>query len=947
MDNFTYLNFDLLIQRAGAGYRAQVIDSPAGQATVEFEIPFSEERLENYLLKIGRPRRGGTRSRNSPEVEAAKNFGDGLFKVIFKDEVRGCLRSSIDQARDQGAAGLRLRLRLGEVPELADLPWEFLYNKPLNKFLALSSQTPLVRFLELPERIDPLTVKPPLRVLVMISSPTDYQPLDVEQEWSNLRKALAKSERLGLVRLERIDRATPGALHRHLRRGPYHVFHFIGHGGFDKHSQDGVLIFENSEKRGLPMRGEVLAQALGDHRPMRLAVLNACEGARGAVSDPFAGVAQNLVQQGLPAVIAMQFEITDQAAILFAREFYQAIADNFPVDMALTWARKGIFGQGNCLEWGTPVLYLRSPHGQVFDVERMGDEERKQLQQIASLYADARLAASKEAWEIAIRNLQAILKLDPSQSDVAARLEQVEEAQYVASLYDEGLRHQQAGRRDEALRCFLKIQEIRSAYKDMNRLVAHIEEQLALEARLAALRRAARAALDRHDWNAAVIELEGLISLEPSDEGAKSELTRARQQQELLRLYEEGRKSFAAERWVEAAGIFVLIRERAGEYKDVGSLLAAAERKLMEARRQEERGAQLTALHEEAARAREQGDWAALDSISRRILSAAPDDERALRHVRLAEEQSEIMKTYAAGLRHYEQGQWSSALACFQQVREAAGDYKDAADLIAQTRLKMRAEELARLDREAEAAVRAEDWALAEEKLRRLSQVDDFREAALSRLEFIRQERERGALYEEARRLSAAGRPEEALKTLASIEQSRADYKDVPALVREIKAGLEKKEARRAYGRALAATGRDDWGAAVEELRAALRLDAGNREYAAKLKDFEQQQLLSRLYAEGLSHYQARHWAEAHKCFARIIEIRPAYKDTAMLFTEVQSVAGEIEAADLLKCCPRCGAEYPVNENFCDIDGARLEEKRKQLPSVIIRRLKHLIKKYR
>jgi hypothetical protein len=102
-------------------------------------------------------------------------------------------------------------------------------------------------------------------------------------------------------------------------------------------------------------------------------VLNACEGARTSRTDPFAGAAQSLVQQGLAAVIAMQFEISDEAAITFSHEFYGALADGYPVDAALVEARKAIFAQENGLEWGTPVLYLRAPDGRVFDVEQQPD----------------------------------------------------------------------------------------------------------------------------------------------------------------------------------------------------------------------------------------------------------------------------------------------------------------------------------------------------------------------------------------------------------------------------------------------------------------------------------------------------------------------------------------------------------------------------------------------
>jgi hypothetical protein len=109
---------------------------------------------------------------------------------------------------------------------------------------------------------------------------------------------------------------------------------------------------------------------LHDHESLRLAILNACEGARTSRLDPFAGTAQTLVQQGIPAVIAMQFEITDDVAGTFAHEFYGAVADGYPIDAAVTEARKAIFASGHDVEWGTPVLYLRAPDGRIFDVSR-------------------------------------------------------------------------------------------------------------------------------------------------------------------------------------------------------------------------------------------------------------------------------------------------------------------------------------------------------------------------------------------------------------------------------------------------------------------------------------------------------------------------------------------------------------------------------------------------
>ena len=81
---------------------------------------------------------------------------------------------------------------------------------------------------------------------------------------------------------------------------------------------------------------------LHDHETLRLIFLNACQGAQGGRSDPFAGVAQRLVQQGAPAVLAMQFPVSDAAAIALAQAFYQALADGLPADTALSQARKAI-----------------------------------------------------------------------------------------------------------------------------------------------------------------------------------------------------------------------------------------------------------------------------------------------------------------------------------------------------------------------------------------------------------------------------------------------------------------------------------------------------------------------------------------------------------------------------------------------------------------------------
>jgi AAA domain-containing protein/CHAT domain-containing protein len=389
-----YLDFDLQIERAGDVYRAQVLNSPAGNATHTFSLPFAPLELENYMLRLGATRQG-VRGGRSPEAETAKSFGGRLFETVFDGEVQGCLRLSLDMAGQQGK-GLRIRLRLTEAPDLLDLPWEYLYNQTLNLFYALSVETPLVRYLEMPERITPLGVAPPLRVLVMIASPKGYPPLNVEREWQKLRTAVRDLEERGLVLLERLEQATLPALRRQLRTNDYNLFHFVGHGDFDPHAQDGALIFEDEDGLGSRASAQSLSVLMRDYRhTLRLVILNACEGARTSGSDPFAGTAQRLIQQGIPAVIAMQFAVTDETAIAFAQEFYAALTDGFPVDAALTEARKAISAEAHGAEWGTPVLYMRAPDGQIFHVKskkrgRLYDRDRPQK----SVWQDRRFEAA-------------------------------------------------------------------------------------------------------------------------------------------------------------------------------------------------------------------------------------------------------------------------------------------------------------------------------------------------------------------------------------------------------------------------------------------------------------------------------------------------------------------------------------------------------------------------
>ncbi|MEW6401486.1 MAG: CHAT domain-containing protein [Chloroflexota bacterium] len=377
MEEIRYLDFDLMIDRRGDDYQARVLQSPAGQAETHFAIPVSDADLKTLVETVGRPRRN-VRGVGSGPMEMVKKFGGELFKKVFSEQVNATFFSSLFESERQ-ECGLRIRLHLRNVPELSGIPWEFLFEPSRGSFLALSHFTPLVRYLDIQQVIKPLEVKSPLQALVMISSPKDLPRLDVQREWEKLKEAVRSLEEKNEIILDLLDGANFASLQRQLRQKNYHVFHFIGHGGFDPESKAGLLALETESGNSNLVSAFDLGTMLDDHRSLRLVILNSCEGSRSTSDDPFAGTAQSLVQKGVPAVIAMQFEITDPAAIIFSHAFYSAIADGYPVDASLAESRKAIFAEGNAIEWATPVLYLRSPDGKIFNKERLSSDPHPKI----------------------------------------------------------------------------------------------------------------------------------------------------------------------------------------------------------------------------------------------------------------------------------------------------------------------------------------------------------------------------------------------------------------------------------------------------------------------------------------------------------------------------------------------------------------------------------------
>jgi hypothetical protein len=242
-------------------------------------------------------------------------------------------------------------------------PWELIFDE---EYLGLHLRFPVIRYLDLPGTPKPLTVQPPLRVLVAVSQPQDTQPLDVAAELSGIRRALAQLPES--VEVEVLESTRRDELLSRLRRS-YHVLHYIGHGVFD--GGEGYLILEDAEGHSDPVSAVLLGQMV-KNSGLRLVVLNACDTSMTGLENPFEGLAHQLVRAGMPAVVAMQTSITEQAAFAFSREFYGALSEGWPVEAAVQEGRRSIMTVlGNDwsrrIDWAIPTLYMRALNGMMLE----------------------------------------------------------------------------------------------------------------------------------------------------------------------------------------------------------------------------------------------------------------------------------------------------------------------------------------------------------------------------------------------------------------------------------------------------------------------------------------------------------------------------------------------------------------------------------------------------
>ncbi|MFN6581063.1 MAG: HEAT repeat domain-containing protein [Aulosira sp. ZfuVER01] len=346
-----YQNFQILVDKNNQ-IRAS---SEQGDVSAEFRLDMNEIELALELIEL-----------NKTNDKLLKRLGNQLYQALFPNQINARFHATMAGAQ-ANQESVRLRL-IFQSPQLAALPWEFLYDAETNTFLGNNIQTVLSRYIDVPlQKRDIITAKLPLKVLLVISSPTDLAKLDATGEATLINSALETHIKAGQIELDIIKEATTRNINQKLREKPYNIFHFIGHGVFKDNK--GHIALEDDNKQAKLMDEESFANFFLGYRSLGLAVLNSCQGAEVSEQQIFTGIAPNLVQRGIPAVVAMQYSIRDTTAKIFADEFYRTLALGYPVDAAIQTTRNAISIEVglNQRDFATPVLYMRAKDGIILD----------------------------------------------------------------------------------------------------------------------------------------------------------------------------------------------------------------------------------------------------------------------------------------------------------------------------------------------------------------------------------------------------------------------------------------------------------------------------------------------------------------------------------------------------------------------------------------------------
>ena len=348
--------------------------------------------------------------------ELLHDVGTWLWQALLPDGAPAQERDTLAQALRQGRTPVLLAL-----PDaLAGLPWELLCDplQPAEQGF-IARRRPFMRLVA--TDTSTARVTPPLRVLLLISSPPglgEDSRVDVESERAAVEQATQEMREAGLLHLLVEDIVTPKRVQQALVRFKPHMLHYIGHGGYDEKT-GGVLLWEDDQGNEFPLSAAHLADMLRP-RNLHAVVLHACETGRSNARTDMRSLAGTLLHEGIPAVIAQQANFSYESSQRASEAWYTALTARQGFAQALFEVRLAL-SQADRPDWAAPILQgnTASPVPLLDDAARPGPPDPLLARQgaAADLPAPAGVFVGRHR---ELRELRLMLEHVPSSGPVLA-----------------------------------------------------------------------------------------------------------------------------------------------------------------------------------------------------------------------------------------------------------------------------------------------------------------------------------------------------------------------------------------------------------------------------------------------------------------------------------------------------------------------------------------------
>lgn len=183
-----------------------------------------------------------------------------------------------------------------------------------------------------------------ITVLFLASNPTDTQSLRLDAESRAIQEMIRKSDYRDTIRFETRWAVRTSDLLQAINEVNPDIIHFSGHG-----APNGDLAFENVNGQCKLVTKEAMAQTimtLSDK--VRLLFFNAC----------FSVIQAEHIVEHVDAAIGMNTSIGDEAALVFASQFYSSIGFGKNLQIAFNQAKAALMLEG-IPEDTTPKLFVR------------------------------------------------------------------------------------------------------------------------------------------------------------------------------------------------------------------------------------------------------------------------------------------------------------------------------------------------------------------------------------------------------------------------------------------------------------------------------------------------------------------------------------------------------------------------------------------------------------